>query len=324
MDSPAQSSGSLPLPARDARPVRIHQPPLAVRAMRRTARIMDQVRALLGLQRTISINGVRYIETGSESLRRALSRRGGGSKEYIAEFSDGHRMLIHCTHRRVFADLMDARLMPCYEMLLPYLRPGMRVLDFGCSTGFGAAWLLDAVGPSGAVVAIDRDRQSIEFAQRRYAAPNAAFEEGWINALSGETDGAFDLVVALDAFQNDDEPVAALKELWRVLKPGGWMLIVTPAPLGPGHTRPIDAPRAFEPKELSALVRGVCEAQVRAQADEAGEPAAIRWDEGSVDPSKPQPPATPPAPPAPEGRAEQISPASTPDHAGVLISKPAR
>lgn len=290
--------------------------PFSIRAARRAARLADQFRAALGLRRTIHAGGVRYIETGSEPLRRALSRRGSGSKEFIVEFADGYRHLIHCTPHRVYADLMDPRLLPCYEMLLSCLRPGMRALDFGCGTGYGSAWLVDVVGPSGAVVAIDREVESVVFAQRRYAAPNAAFEIGWTNALSGETDGAFDVVVSLDAFRENDDPNAVIRELWRVLRPGGWMLIVTPAPLGPaGRTGP-GAPLAFEPRELSELVKRACEDQIRSDAPEGHQPDAIQWDEGaSPNRSQEDPPA---------GSAESVATSAAPDHSGILISKPGR
>ncbi len=316
MDPEPHSPGPAPAASRPPRPVRTHQPPLTVRAMRRTARMVEQLRAALGLGRTLHVAGVRYTETTSESLRRALSRRGSGVKEFLAEFPSGERMVLQCTSSRVYADLMEARLLPCYEMLLPYLRPGMRVLDFGCGTGYGSAWLLDAVGPSGAVVAVDRDTQSVQYAQHRYASPNAAFEEGWVNALSGEIDGAFDLVVSLDAMREEDDAHAAIRELWRVLRPGGWMLIVTPAPLGPGHARPPESVRAFEPKELSDLVRAACEAQIHAHAEEGQAPSPVRWEEGAVQ-------GAGKAEAAPSGP-EQVSSAAAPDHAGVLISKPAR
>ncbi|MCK6477652.1 MAG: methyltransferase domain-containing protein, partial [Phycisphaerales bacterium] len=261
------------------RPVRVNQPPLSVRAMRRTARVMEQLRAALGLQRTSTVAGVRYTETSSESLRRALSRRGSGTKEYLADFPTGQRLTLRCTPSRVYADLMEPRLLPCYEILLPYLRPGMRALDFGCSTGYGSAWLLDAVGPSGAVVAVDRDREGVEYAALRYASPNAAFEVGWTEALAGETDGAFDLVVSVDAFRESDDFNATIRELWRVLKPGGWMLIVTPAVLGPNTPRAPDAARAFDPKDLSTLVRAACEDQIRSNTEDGQTPVAVRWDE---------------------------------------------
>ena len=325
MDPEPTSNAAAPQEGKPARPVRIHQSPLSVRAMRRTARVVDRLRAILGLQRAQTVDGVRYTETSSESLRRALSRRGSGSKEYIAEFRDGHRMLIQCTHTRIYADVMEPRLLPCYEMLLPYLRPGMRVLDMGCGTGYGSAWLLDAVGPSGAVVAVDRDAQSIQYAQRRYPAPNVAFEIGWSNALSGEIDGAFDLVVSLDALKPSDDANAVIREMWRVLAPGGSMLVVTPAPLGPGHARPADAPQSFEPRELADIVRRACEAQIHSRVEEDQQAPQIRWEESTAPPpgheqGKSQ--ASQENQSQAHGSTEQVSSAAAPDRAGVLVTKP--
>ncbi len=327
-DNPASSQSS----SRAATAARVNGAPLSVRAIRRTSQVLDRLRAAFGLHRSTVVDGVRYTETGAETLRRALSRRGTGSKQFIAEFGHGERQEIHCTGWRIYADLMDPRLLPCYEMTLQCLRPGMRALDFGCGTGYGASWLLDAVGPSGAVVAVDRDQESIRYAQRRYAAPNAAFELGWLGSLAGEIDGAFDLVVSLDAIRDGDDERAVIAELWRVLKPGGWMLIVAPVPLGPGHSRGGDPARTFESRELVALVKGACDAEAKAKSHEGSPAAPAKWDEqapestpgsagpagsaGSAGPAS----APPPAPPAPE----PVSSAAIQDHAGVLVCKPIR
>ena len=113
------------------------------------------------------------------------------------------------------------------------VRPGQRVLDLGCGTGAGSAQLASAVGPSGGVVAINRDGESIRFARQRYRADHLAFELGWLDTLSGELDGAFDVVVAVDLFRDaPDDPgkSRAVSELWRVVRRGGWVLLVCSDP----------------------------------------------------------------------------------------------
>ena len=47
------------------------------------------------------------------------------------------------------------------------IQPGMRVLDIGCGAGDVSMLLADAVGPSGLVVAIDREARAVETARSR-------------------------------------------------------------------------------------------------------------------------------------------------------------
>lgn len=49
------------------------------------------------------------------------------------------------------------------------LRPGMRVLDVGCGSGYAAALLADLVAPGGSVVAVERVAALVEPARRRLA-----------------------------------------------------------------------------------------------------------------------------------------------------------
>lgn len=194
----------------------------------RTARAADRLRLMLGLRRTLVMGGVRYTERSTESLRRSLSRTGAGLKEYDAVFGDGTRLRLHCTPGRVYADLSGAVLLPRYRLVEDLLSPGMRVLELSSGTGYGAGWLVERVGPSGAVVALDRDRESIRYAQHRYAAANAAFENGGVETLNGELAGSFDAVLTLRGIEDEPSLEAALTELWRVVAPGGWMAIAEP------------------------------------------------------------------------------------------------
>lgn len=188
-------------------------------------RLAHRLRALLGVRRGFRVADVYYKETGTELLWRALSRKGSGAKEYRVTWPDRTKQLIHCTPGRVYADITGPPLLPHYERAMALVRPGMRVLDLACGTGYGAAWLCIRVGPSGAVVAVDPDEESIIYAQKRYPTRNVAFEVGNEGSLSGETDGAFDAVFSLQVLsggQNDD---SLLRELWRVTGSGGFMMV---------------------------------------------------------------------------------------------------
>ncbi len=103
--------------------------------------------------------------------------------------------------------------------LAPHLRPGMRVLDVGCGPGTITADLADRVAP-GEVIGIDPDAGVVEKA--RANAPGAHVVVGDVADLSDvAADGPFDVVHAHQVLLHLTDPVAALREMIRVTRPGG-------------------------------------------------------------------------------------------------------
>lgn len=178
-----------------------------------------------GGRRERASQGVYYKEISTELLGKAFSRRGKGEKEYRVTFPDGTKMRIHCSLKRPYADVMGPVMLPHYERAQAMIRPGMRVLTMPSGTGYAAAWLAERVGPSGAVVAIEPDRESTSYAQRRYPRANVAFEQGGPVALAGEVDGAFHAGFVVHPEGSEIE-ARSLAEVWRVVAPGGWLLAV--------------------------------------------------------------------------------------------------
>lgn len=183
------------------------------------------------------MDGVRYREVTAEPLRHALSRKGPGFKEFDATFparAGGGTMRIRCTPRRVFADLSPTggRLSAVCEAAAGWLRPGMRVLILEGGTGDAAAFVAGRVAPSGAVVSLERDEESVAYAQRRYRLANVSHEVGGIEGLAGETDGAFGAVIAVESGPEAAEGSAGeLGEVWRVVAPGGWAMFAAERPV---------------------------------------------------------------------------------------------
>lgn len=107
--------------------------------------------------------------------------------------------------------------------LLPILEPGMAILDVGCGPGTITADLADRVSP-GRVVGVDAAPGVIEQARARPARDNLTFAVDDIYALE-QPDDAFDIVFAHQVLQHLSDPVAALRELRRVARPGGTVAV---------------------------------------------------------------------------------------------------
>jgi arsenite methyltransferase len=104
-------------------------------------------------------------------------------------------------------------------------RPGDRVVDAGCGTGYYVAELLDQVGPAGSVVGVDASPQMLALAeQKTEGRPNVDLREGDVTGLPVE-DADFDRALSVQVLEYVADLPAALGELHRVLRPGGRVVI---------------------------------------------------------------------------------------------------
>ena len=125
-------------------------------------------------------------------------------------YTHGHHESVLRSHRWRTADNSAA-------YLLPHLHPGLTLLDVGCGPGNLTADLARRVSP-GRVLGVDTSADVIAAAKRDY--PDVAFDLGDVYALNFP-DAAWDAVHAHQLLQHVSDPVAALKEMRRVVKPGG-------------------------------------------------------------------------------------------------------
>jgi SAM-dependent methyltransferase len=111
------------------------------------------------------------------------------------------------------------------QILRGNIAPGMRVLDAGCGYGRNLVHLLRE---GCEVFAVDADRDGVEHVRELAAqlAPTLPAENFRVGAIErmGFPDGFADVVICSSVlhFARDDQHfLAMLKELWRVLRPGG-------------------------------------------------------------------------------------------------------
>ena len=106
--------------------------------------------------------------------------------------------------------------------LLPHLADGMDLLDVGCGPGTITSELAARVG-SGRVVGIDREPVVIDEALAA-SEGRGEFRTGDVYALEFDS-GSFDVVHAHQVLQHLADPVAALAEMRRVLRPDGLLAV---------------------------------------------------------------------------------------------------
>ncbi|PPK95913.1 methyltransferase family protein [Kineococcus xinjiangensis] len=108
--------------------------------------------------------------------------------------------------------------------LLPHLRPGTTLLDVGCGAGSITADLAALVAP-GAVVGVDTSAEALDAARAhcaRRGVEGVTFTAADATALPFPDD-SFDVVHAHQVLQHLPDPVAALREMRRVCRPGGYV-----------------------------------------------------------------------------------------------------
>lgn len=130
-------------------------------------------------------------------------------------YTHGHHESVLRSHRR-------RTVANCADYLRDDLRPGTTVLDIGCGPGTLSVDLARHVAPA-AVLAVDVVDAPLDEARRHADAAGidtVTFAVADVHDLD-LPDASFDLVHAHQVLQHLSDPVAALREMARVARPGG-------------------------------------------------------------------------------------------------------
>ncbi|MFJ8696066.1 class I SAM-dependent methyltransferase [Streptomyces roseolilacinus] len=138
------------------------------------------------------------------------------------------------------------------------LRPGGSVLDAGCGTGRALPALRDAVGPGGTVVGVDLTPAMLTAAVRAGRDGSGALLLGDVGRLPLR-DGVLDAVFGAGLVSHLVRPAEDLRELARVVRPGGRLALFHPvgrAALAARHGRPLTGDDLRAEANLRPLLAG--------------------------------------------------------------------
>ncbi|NMN95507.1 class I SAM-dependent methyltransferase [Antrihabitans stalactiti] len=121
------------------------------------------------------------------------------------------------------------------------LQPGDTVLDIGCGPGNFTGWFGAQAFPGGLAVGVDASHQMLRRAVADNSGPAVAYVRGDAEKLPF-ADSVADAVSCLAALYLINKPFDAIEEIFRVLKPGGRIVILTSL-----------APRGIPAKPLEKL-----------------------------------------------------------------------
>jgi ubiquinone/menaquinone biosynthesis C-methylase UbiE len=118
----------------------------------------------------------------------------------------------HVGRRYLFHDLLDAMNLP----------KGAKIVDIGCGSGKN----MELFSRYGEVTGVDMDEEALQFCRER-GFNNLILTDG--TKLAQIPDSSFDLVTAIEVLEHIERDNDALNDWYRILKPGGRLLLSVPA-----------------------------------------------------------------------------------------------
>lgn len=113
-----------------------------------------------------------------------------------------------------------------YYFALNYISPKNIVLDAACGSGYGTKLL---AAKAKKVFGLDNNSHALEYAKDRNISPNIEYVKTDLNEpLRFFNDGVIDVIISYETLEHIKNPALMVREFYRLLKPGGYLIISTP------------------------------------------------------------------------------------------------
>nr|AGI62218.1 methyltransferase borM1 [uncultured bacterium] len=122
-----------------------------------------------------------------------------------------------------FIHVMDSDRSPVRSWLREQLTGGRRALDLGCGGGRNSVLLAEKYDE---VLGVDISQRMLDIAAGTHARPNVRYERRGLSDLAPDTDGVFDVVLAVNALFHMGPAERTLPRVRDLIAPGGKLVVV--------------------------------------------------------------------------------------------------
>lgn len=150
-----------------------------------------------------------------------------------------------------------------YYFATPYVKG--RVLDIACGTGYGSHMTAkERKREVTQIVAVDLDQETLNYANVEYNHQKIEYVQGDVTDRTlPERLGEFDTILCFETIEHVEDDRAVMENLYRMLKPGG--ILVLSSPFGRGRGMPTSEPfhvHQLTPEEFEELFVDFAETEI--------------------------------------------------------------